>query len=196
MPLTLRARSSRTGIKGKQVRNIRPGNSLVASEASQRRTCTWEWVAMILLQHRKQAPGDAFKRQEVSWRRAYADAHSLRERFPAVEQLVAEMTFADAKALGIYSAQMRSFCPSAKAFFAIACPRTLCLEGGFDLDALIVKLIDARKTSASGTLQCAGWIEPSRSQHARCLLRLSYQIRVEYLEPAGKPAAVRDSARS
>jgi hypothetical protein len=151
---------------------------------------------MILLRHRKQNPGDSFRRQDESWRRAYAGAHSLRERFPGVEQLVAEMSFVDMKELGIYSAQMRSLSPSAKAFFAVACPRTLCLEGGFDLDAVVAKMIAGGKTSATGTLQCAGWIEPSRAQHARCLLRLSYRIRVAYLDLVPEPTAARDSARS
>ena len=79
---------------------------------------------MILLTSHRGNRGDSFKRQQESWRHAYAQASSLRERFPSVEQLVVEMTFIDPKGMGRYSAQMRGFSPAAKAFFAIPCPRT------------------------------------------------------------------------
>jgi hypothetical protein len=135
---------------------------------------------MMLIRNHRQHPGDSFKRQEASWRRAYAEAFSVRDRFPGVEQIVADMTFIDVKETGHYSAQMRSFSASAKAFFAIACPRALCLEGGFNLDTVVTTMIAAQQSTAAGTLECAGWTEPSRSQHAHCLLQLSYRIHVTY----------------
>jgi hypothetical protein len=145
---------------------------------------------MILLSTHKRHPGDSFKRQEEAFRRAYAHAFSLRDRFPSVQQLVAEMTFIDVQDIGRYSAQLRSFSSAAKAFFTIPCPRTLCLEGGFDLDAVVAKLIASRKSMVAGTLDCAGWMGPSRSQHAHCLLRLNYKIRVEYRDTlSGVPDA-------
>lgn len=140
---------------------------------------------MILLRNRntKLKAGDSFRRQEESWRRAYAEANSLRERFPEIEQVIADMRFTDSKAMGVYSAQRRSFSASAKAFFSIPCPRALCLEGGFHLDTVVAQMIAGGLTTAEGTLECAGWIDASRTQHARCLLRLSYQIEVEYHAP-------------
>jgi hypothetical protein len=134
-----------------------------------------------------QRPGDAFRRQQETWRRAYTEAGSLRERFPAVEQVIVEMTFTDVRKMGVYSAQMRSFSSAAKAFFSIPCPRTLCLDGGFDLDSLIVALLETRRGSAAGTLECAGWVDPARSEHAHCLLQLNYRIEVHYDLP--EPAA-------
>jgi len=128
----------------------------------------------------KEKPGEAFRRQQETWRRAYAEAYSLRERFPTVEQLVVDMTFTDVKQLGRYSAQMRSYSPSAKAFFAIACPRTLCLEGGFDLDAIVLDLLGAGDTMSMGTLECRGWVDPTRPAHARCVLQMHYRVQVRY----------------
>jgi hypothetical protein len=127
--------------------------------------------------------GDSFKRQQETWRRAYAESCSLRERFPQVEQLVVDMTFTDVKEIGRYSAQMRSFSASAKAFFAIACPRTLCLDGGFDLNSIILDLLGTGDTASMGTLECRGWVDPKRSEHARCLLRMHYRIQVLYDTP-------------
>ena len=79
---------------------------------------------MILLSTHKRHPGDSFKRQEEAFRRAYAHAFSLKDRFPSVQQLVAEMAFIDVQDIGRYSAQLRSFSSAAKAFFTIPCPRT------------------------------------------------------------------------
>jgi hypothetical protein len=137
---------------------------------------------MILLRNRNISPkpGDAFRRQEQSLRHAYAHAQSVRERFPGVEQIVVHMTFVDPKSMGVYSAQMRSFGASAKAFFELGCPRTLCLEGGFSLDRTVAEMVAAGQVEAAGTLQCSGWLDSSRSQHACCLLQLGYRVEVVY----------------
>jgi hypothetical protein len=138
--------------------------------------------------------GDSFRQQQESWRRAYADAPSLRERFPQVEQLVLEMTFTDLQAFGTYSAQMRSFSPPAKAFFAIACPRTLCLDGGFDLDSVIRSMLACGGTTGGGTLECQGWLDPARPENARCLLQMHYRLQVRYDTPtAGRQRRTRSS---
>jgi hypothetical protein len=127
--------------------------------------------------------GDSFKRQEESWRRAYAVAGSLRERFPQIDQVVVDMVFEDVKKAGTYSTQMRSFSASAKAFFAFPCPRTLCLDGGYDLDPLIVELLAAGDTSAMGIMECRGALGATRSEDARCLLRMHYRIQIHYKVP-------------
>jgi len=125
-------------------------------------------------------PVDSFRRQQETWRRAYAEACSLRERFPTVEQLVVDMAFTDLKQMGSYSGRMHSFTGSAKAFFAIACPRTLCLGGGFDLYPLILDLLGTGGTTSTGTLECRGWLDSARPAHAQCLLQIHCQFEVRY----------------
>jgi hypothetical protein len=145
---------------------------------------------MMYLSHRNpnEKPGDSFKRQRETWRRAYAEACSLRERFPQVELVVVDMAFTDVKQMGRYSAQMRSFSASAKAFFAIAGPRTLCLDGGFDLDPIVLDLLGTGDTTTTGTLECRGWVDPTRPEHARCLLQMHYRLRVFYDAPEPNPS--------
>jgi len=126
---------------------------------------------------------DSFRLQRETWRRAYAEAHSVRERFPKVEELVLDMAFTDLKGIGRYSPQMRSFSASAKAFFAIACPRTLCLDGGFDLDAIILAMLATGQSMSIGTLECRGWMDPARPENARCLLQMRYHLRARYAAP-------------
>ena len=123
---------------------------------------------------------DAFQRQHEMWRRAYAEAHSLRERFPKVDQLAFEVVFTDLKGIGSYSPQMRSFSASAKAFFAIACPRTLCLDGGFDLDPIIRTMLGSSETASIGILACQGWLDPTRTQDACCRLQMHYRLQIRY----------------
>jgi hypothetical protein len=139
-------------------------------------------------------PGDSFRQQHETWRRAYAGAYSVRERFPRVEELVLDMAFTDRRAMGTYSAQMRSFSASAKAFFAIPCPRTLCLEGGFDLDAMILSMLGAGATTSTGTLECHGWVKPTRTEDARCVLQMHYRLRARYDAPEASTSKRRTRA--
>ena len=126
---------------------------------------------------------DSFTRQREMWRRAYADAHSLRERFPKVDQIVLDIAFIDPKRLGTYSPQLHSFSASAKAFFAIACPRTLCLEGGFDLDAIVRTVLAGEARTSAGSLECQGWIDPTHPGKTHCLLQMHYRLEVRYGTP-------------
>ena len=142
---------------------------------------------MIILR-RPDASGkqkDSFRQQQETWRRAYAEANTLRERFPKVAQLMIDVGFVDPKQIGTYSAQMRGFSASAKAFFAIACPRTLCLEGGFDLDSIVAKMLHGRATTSAGSVECQGWICPTHADSARCGLQLYYRLHVRFDKPAG-----------
>ena len=123
--------------------------------------------------------GTSFKRQHDTWLRAYTVAHSVRERFPTLQQLVVELTFIDPRSIGRYSPRLHTFSASAKAFFAIACPRTLCLGGGFDLDSIILTMLGAEATTSAGVLQCHGWIEPTRNENTRCLLQMHYRLQAE-----------------
>jgi len=122
----------------------------------------------------------SYGQQREAQRRAYAEALSVRERFPKLERLTIEMMFRDVKLLGTYSPQMRRFGAAAKAFFAFGCPRTLCLHGGFDLDPIIQRLFESDRAKSSGTLQCQGWLHPSRTDNTRCRLELHYALQLAY----------------
>jgi hypothetical protein len=74
-------------------------------------------------------------------RRAYVDTPSLRQEFPRVEQLVVQLSFVDPKGFAKHSPQMHTYSPAAKAFFAVACPSSMCLHGGFDLGPAIAQML-------------------------------------------------------
>ena len=116
----------------------------------------------------------------------------MRERFPKLEHLVLDMTFTDLTGFGTYSPQKRTLSASAKAFFAFPCPRTLCLDGGFDLDSIILAMLDADRLTSTGMLRCHGWVDPRRTENARCLLQLRYRLQARY----DAPQASRSSQRA
>jgi hypothetical protein len=123
---------------------------------------------------------DAFKRQREARRRAYAEAGCLRERFPDVEQVILEITFTDRRGIGTYSSQLHTFSPSAKAFFEVACPRTLCIDGGFDLANIILGMLARDGSTSTGTLECNGWLDPAHTETAHCILQMHYRLEARY----------------
>jgi hypothetical protein len=135
-------------------------------------------------------PGESFRHQQAMWRRAYTEAYLVRDRFPHLEQLVLDVAFTDRTRIGTYSAQMHSFCAGAKAFFAVACPRTLCLDGGFDLDSVVATMLEAGATSSIGLLECAGWVKPVGSEAACCALLIHYRLQARYSTPLASSRSV------
>jgi hypothetical protein len=107
----------------------------------------------------------------------------LHDRFPDVEQVLLDLSFTDLSKIGTYSSQLRTISAPAKAFFAVPCPRTLCLDGGFDLDAIVSAMLKAGAATSTGKLECGGWIDPSRADHARCRLQMQFLVQVRYEAP-------------
>jgi len=123
---------------------------------------------------------DSFKQQRELRRRAYASAPTVREESPEVAELVLELTFRDPHGIAKHSAQTHSFAPGAKAFFAIACPSSSCLDGGYDLSAEVSRLLDGRGKEASGCMDCLGWQSTGQEHKDRCMLEMRYRIMVRY----------------
>jgi hypothetical protein len=126
--------------------------------------------------------GDSFKRQEESWRRAYAVAGSLRERFPQIDQVVVDMVFEDVKkaARTHTDAQLLGF---RKGLFAFPC-----CPGRFVSMAATTSIPD-RRAACGGRYQRHGdhgapsALGATRSEDTRCLLRMHYRIQIHYKVP-------------
>ena len=95
---------------------------------------------------------DAYKHEREARRRAYMNAPSLKDRFPAVEQLVLELTFVDPRASSRHSPQTHIFGPGARGYFEVACPFSSCTGGGFDLSAVVADLLSHGDRAAVGKL--------------------------------------------
>jgi hypothetical protein len=123
---------------------------------------------------------DSFKQQRELRRRAYVSTRTMREELPIVAELVLELRFRDPHGIAKHSAQTHSFAPGAKAFFAIACPSSSCLDGGYDLSGDVARLLAQRGNEASGSMNCLGWQSTGHAHKDRCMLEMSYRITVRY----------------
>ena len=123
---------------------------------------------------------DNYKQERETRRRAYMSAPSLKQQFPAVEQVVLELIFADSSGIAKHSPQTHTFGPAARAYFDVTCPFSSCLGGGFDLSRVISDMLSHRQRTVSGKLHCHGWQDRGRIGERRCLLELQYRITVGY----------------
>lgn len=132
----------------------------------------------------EKTPG-AYKQQRDDQRRAYSLSSSIVETYPALDQLVLRMTFSDP--MGAGSQQAHMFAGGAKAFFFIPCPCSICLEGGFDLESAVAKLVAERGDQGAGELTCRGWRSTTRDDAHRCLTKLSYSMSLLYKADSPRP---------
>ncbi|HXV06610.1 MAG TPA: hypothetical protein VD791_01150, partial [Burkholderiales bacterium] len=127
----------------------------------------------------------AYRHQQDSRRRAYLASRSLREELPRVERLVLQMTFVDPRGAAQHSPQMHTFSRGAKAFFAIPCPCSLCLDGGFDLGPAVKRMLAEGSEESTGRLLCPGWQNPERTEKDRCRIEMRYRLSASYRPPGG-----------
>lgn len=100
----------------------------------------------------------------------------ISERFPAVSDIVVQMTYYQNAANPILMSRTVNFWPSHHAYFNMDCMKKDCLDGGFDLTSVIVDMIKHRKKSCKGKLKCNGSVEPPVSDHAS----IAYEISIIY----------------
>lgn len=98
---------------------------------------------------------DQARREQMLKERAQAPP--LRDAFPQVGQLRAELTFSDPRAQSP-SPQVHTLYPAAPAFFRFPCPCADC-DGDFDLTAAVKSLLNGattRQRAVSGQVVCDG----------------------------------------
>lgn len=128
----------------------------------------------------KDREAGAYKQQRENRWRAYSHTPCLREKLPGVEQLVVRLTFTDPKSATRHSPQTHTYLPAARAFFAVPCPSSMCLHGGFDLSDAIARMLAKGAAQVTGTATCPGWRGPNRSEADRCLIEMRYTLDVSY----------------
>lgn len=130
---------------------------------------------------RLSASSPAALRQERAerLRRERAATPTLREAFPAVQQLRLELKFEGA-APNIPAAQSHVLHPPAQAFFAFPCPHADC-DGQFDLAAAANAVLgNPAAAETEGALKCSGQRLDRRASRIPCELHLHYRLSVVY----------------
>lgn len=130
---------------------------------------------------RLSASSPAALRQERAdrLRRERAATQTLRDAFPAVQQLRLELKFEGA-APNVPAAQSHVLHPPAQAYFAFPCPHADC-DGQFDLTAAAnAVLTNQAVPEAEGALKCSGQRLDRRVSRVPCELHLHYRLTVVY----------------
>lgn len=136
---------------------------------------------------RLSASSPAALRQERAdrLRRDRAATLTLRQAFPAVQQLRLELRF-EGTAPNIPAAQSHVLHPPAQAFFAFPCPHADC-DGQFDLTAAANAVLTSQAGAANqtvaeaeGALKCSGQRLDRRASRVPCELHLHYTLSVVY----------------
>lgn len=111
-------------------------------------------------------------------RRDRAATQTLREAFPAAQQLRLELQF-EAETANVPAAQSHVLHPPARAFFTFPCPHADC-DGQFDLTAVVNALLTSQTSGAEGVLKCSGERLDRRASRVPCELHLHYTCSVVY----------------
>lgn len=100
----------------------------------------------------------------------------ISDRFPEVSDIIVHMTYYQKAVNPVLMSRTINFWPSHYAYFNMECMKKDCIDGGFDLTSVIVKMIKHHKKSAKGKMCCNGHIIPPASEHAS----ITYEISIKY----------------
>ncbi len=70
----------------------------------------------------------------------------------------------------------RSFGPNARALFKFKCKNVDCVDGGFDLQAVVDEMVQQDKPETAGRRVCQGWESAALVNQRRCLYELNFKI--------------------
>jgi hypothetical protein len=98
----------------------------------------------------------------------------ISEHFPKVSSIVIDVTNSYGERNPITVLRTLNFWPNSYAYFNIECLSKGCLDGGYDLDQVITKMVRSHKDSGEGELICDG--NNLSSDHSNIL----YKINIRY----------------
>lgn len=123
-------------------------------------------------------PAVARLERRERWRHERAAALTLREAFPAVQQLRFELNF-KSTTTSTPTSQSHVLHPPARAFFEFRCPYSDC-DGQFDLTHAVNAALADPAHQAEGMLECCGARASDRGSRQPCQLRLIYTVTAIY----------------
>lgn len=101
------------------------------------------------------------------------DAGVVSARYPDVASIVISMDYYKRGPGPAFLKRTVNFSPGSFAYFLMECMEDSCIDGGFDLDPVILNMVRGHLTSAKGALVCSG---NDSSKHRR----IDYQIAIQY----------------
>jgi hypothetical protein len=101
------------------------------------------------------------------------DADTVETLFPEVAGIVISMTYSQHGILKSFT-RVINFFPGSHALFRINCLNKECVDGGYDLSAVVTGMIRSRSKTAKGNLSCEGNCSPGKNSI------VVYEIAVQY----------------
>lgn len=102
-----------------------------------------------------------------------ADSGLMSERYPNVASVIVAMNYYSGSSGQVIMQRTVNFFPNSNTYFKMECMKRDCVDGGFNLESVIAKMVKGRLKSAKGELACAG---KDSSGHAR----IEYKISIKY----------------
>ena len=102
-----------------------------------------------------------------------ADSGLMSERYPNVASVIVAMNYHSGNSEQVIMQRTVNFFPNSNTYFKMECMKRDCIDGGFNLESVIAKMVKGRLKSAKGELACAGKDFPG---HAR----IGYKISIKY----------------
>ena len=109
-------------------------------------------------------------------RMAYKD---VQYRWPNVDKLSLVLTYTDENSHPV-STDTKTLEPHHSAFIWFRCQDYECVNGGFELDNVVLNMIRDGRTEATGEIVCQGWQDRERIGQHRCFRELHYAIKCSY----------------
>jgi hypothetical protein len=116
------------------------------------------------------------KQRNVEWterKQQKIDAGLISARYPSIASIVITMDYYQKGSGPVIMKRTVNFTPGSPAYFLMECMKNDCINGGFDLDPVIAKMVKGRLESGDGELTCPG---NNSSGHAR----ICYSIAIQY----------------
>jgi hypothetical protein len=101
------------------------------------------------------------------------DAGLLSERYPHISSIIITMDYYQKGAGAVSMKRTVNFFPGSNAYFLMECMRNDCINGGFDLEPVISRMVKGSAKSEGGELLCPG---NNASGHTR----INYKVAIQY----------------
>ncbi|MGD0886064.1 MAG: hypothetical protein ABSA46_14560 [Thermodesulfovibrionales bacterium] len=125
----------------------------------------------------KQSKQNYIARMELNRQNKLASG-LLSERFPEVSDIVIHMTYYQKGVNPILMLRTVHVLPVDPAYFHMECAIKECIDGDFDLTAIIAHMVKTRKKIEKGKLSCSGKTDSLPSDHAS----IAYEIGIRYVK--------------
>jgi hypothetical protein len=122
----------------------------------------------------------SYREQQEQKRNAMLATGLIADRFPGVARIAFRLTYYQRTVDPVLMTRTVSFLPADCAYFRLGCMRDGCMNGGFDLAAVVAGMVKSSRTSGKGRIVCRGRSDSTGHAHAS----LAYEVSIEYGTPA------------